>query len=157
MQLTTLTLLSLSAALSLAAPGSRDLPTDPPLPADFGLAIPVEPLDTAPTTNSTSHHALRPRQGYGPRLKRVRYCQHANGAGNCLNQDINAQTCYNFASWWNDRISSIYVNPGTQCWLFSDRNCHGKDVTVLHPGIGNMKLVGMNDAASSIKCAWYFA
>ncbi|KKY21390.1 putative beta gamma crystallin [Diplodia seriata] len=122
MKLTTTTLLTLTTAtLTLAFPQSLgDQPTSPDTPSAFGPAYPVPDLGNTTSTPNTTSPSLTPRYFNLP-PPRVRYCQHANGGGACRNQDVTGWTCYNFEAWWNDRVSSFYLNPGYSCWLHSDK------------------------------------
>ncbi|KAL1640980.1 hypothetical protein SLS58_006420 [Diplodia intermedia] len=147
MKITNTILLPLTtAALTLAAPQSLGT-TSPDTPSAFGPAYPVPDLGNTTTTPS-----LTPRYFNSP-PPRVRYCQHANGGGGCRNQEVSGWQCYNFEAWWNDRVSSFYVNPGYSCWLHSDKGCKGRNVSFRAPGLLDLgRGSGLNDQASSFKC-----
>lgn len=82
----------------------------------------------------------------------MRYCQHANAKGECRNIEFPDMKCVNLEQRWDNRISSAYVNGDWWCEWHLERNCKGRRTTMRHPGIGNFKSVGMNDAVSSFKC-----
>ncbi|OJD30223.1 beta gamma crystallin protein [Diplodia corticola] len=157
MKLTTAIFLTLNAAaLTLAAPQSLgDTPTSPDTPSEFGPAYPVPDLGTdSPVAPSAAAAAADiSARGWAPLPPKIRYCQHANGGGACKNQDIQQWSCYNFESYWNDRVSSIYVNPGWLCWLHADKNCNGRYAQFRAPGILDLgRGSGLNDQGSSFKC-----
>ncbi|KKY16463.1 putative beta gamma crystallin [Diplodia seriata] len=148
MQLTNILLLTLSAvALSLAAPqpvGDRPPSLSPvAIPSESALAHPVQggPDESANLEARSS------------RPVRIRYCQHANGAGACENWDVDLKRCYNFMGWWDNRVSSVYVNPGYKCWLYDGKGCEGlRKEEVKMPGILDLKKKFLNDKASSVYC-----
>ncbi|KAL1649919.1 hypothetical protein SLS58_001295 [Diplodia intermedia] len=155
MQLTNTLLLTLSAvALSLAAPqsiGDRPPSLSPfAIPSEPALAHPIQGGPDEPTNHDTSALALEARSS---RPVRIRYCQHANGAGACENWDVDLKRCYNFLGWWDNRVSSVYVNPGYKCWLYDGKGCEGlRKEEVKMPGITDLKRVFLNDKASSVYC-----
>ncbi|OJD32049.1 beta gamma crystallin protein [Diplodia corticola] len=133
MQLTNTLLLTLSAATF-----------------SLGLAVPQPGVAAA---SSEAGPVLDARFSYPYVKHRVRYCEHANGGGACQNQDLEAKRCYNFPGWWDNRISSVYVNPGYKCYLYDGVACQGlRKEEVKMPGITDLKSRFLNDRASSIYC-----
>lgn len=156
MQLNNTIFLILSAAiLALAAPQFvGNMPTTSPLTTTSGLgpAYPVEGVSNIlPSLASNGTNINLEARGYPAR--RVRYCQHLNGRGACLNQDLDNKRCYNFLGWWDNQVSSIYINPGLKCSIYAKKTCKGRKVEFKAPGITDLQSVGINDQASSIYCS----
>ncbi|KAB2572951.1 hypothetical protein DBV05_g8394 [Lasiodiplodia theobromae] len=170
MQLTNTLLLTLSAVtLTIAAPqlgATPELGVAKDFPAtdlDFlDFAIPDSPAaaaiitpttTTTPSTNATATK-LAPRQNGTVAPKRMRYCQHDNGRGECRNIEFPDMKCVNLDRAWDNRISSAYINAPWWCRWHPEKNCKGRRVDMRFPGIFNFKTVGMNDQASSFFC-WH--
>lgn len=148
MQLQALLIGTLSA-LALAAPATID-PFSLPSDNSTGQAILIPHA-----TNTTSNSTLEERGKKIVIWHRMRYCEHANGKGRCVNQDFNDLECYGFQLFWNNRISSAYVNPGSLCEIYDSYGCKGREgVGLLMPGLMDFKTKGFSDKASSVMCQY---
>ncbi|OJD32833.1 beta and gamma crystallin [Diplodia corticola] len=142
--LTTLATILLAATTSTALPSSTGgaIPTD----------IETTTLNTTtdPFTDPPAHPLTKRQYAY----KKVRYCEHANGGGRCVEQAFRHGLCYNLDAWWNDRVSSVYVvERNWRCRLHLDRDCRGgsRDVGP-NWSVADLRTIGWNDRMSSIDC-----
>ncbi|KAG0009138.1 hypothetical protein BGZ82_004192 [Podila clonocystis] len=80
-------------------------------------------------------------------------CNAANFGGYCFQFQGNINTCYS-AGDLNDSISSVRVDPGYACSIYSDSGCKGKRLTVTSD-INNLQNHNFNDVVSSMNCRLY--
>ncbi|KAG0235860.1 hypothetical protein BGW41_000652, partial [Actinomortierella wolfii] len=82
----------------------------------------------------------------------ITYCNHSNFSGNCLTWLGDLNRCYNVASEYNDKISSVKPGePGITCRLYRDINCQVPGPLITGPAY-NLEEQNFNDAASSFYC-----
>ncbi|KAF4533945.1 Beta/gamma crystallin [Lasiodiplodia theobromae] len=155
MQLTTLISATLVACSGFAAAAPNAIPT-----TDLVMPTAVSELPTTDYQGISSEvgqeetHEVEKRGGGSNWVRHVKFCEHNNGGGVCNVKDFKPSTgCYNLWGWLNDKVSSIYLAPGTMCILYADTNCKGHWLKAFDPGYKNLKLSGeMNDRISSMTC-----
>ncbi|GME29276.1 beta gamma crystallin protein [Neofusicoccum parvum] len=128
----------------------------------LGLSTTAAPAETAgliPVADLSNSTAIESRGlvERSPVFYSVSFCQHANRGGKCSQFQVKASQCYNFNSWWNDRVSSIFTTNKAYCAIYLNTNCHGDGLSFHSPGINDLKSRGadggkFNDQASSLKC-----
>lgn len=141
MQLTTLISATLVACSGFAAAAPNAIPTT-------DLVFPTAASEVGQETHEVE------KRGGSNWVRHVKFCEHNNGGGVCNVKDFKPSTgCYNLWGWLNDKVSSIYLAPGTMCILYADTNCKGHWLKAFDPGYKNLKLSGeMNDRISSMTC-----
>ncbi|OJD34761.1 beta gamma crystallin protein [Diplodia corticola] len=155
MQLTTLISATLVACSGFAAAAPNAIPkTDLTLPTAIpALEISTEAVqDDGDVVDLDDESSIEKR---GDWVRTVRFCEHANGGGACDTKDFRPSTgCYNVYGFLNNRVSSIYLAPGTGCTVYADGNCAGNWLKVFDPGYKNLKgQSSMNDRISSMRCS----
>ncbi|EKG12454.1 Beta/gamma crystallin [Macrophomina phaseolina MS6] len=161
MQLTTLISTTLITCTGLAAAAPNAMPvkelswptTEAPVLEDYRDISSGVTQDNGDDDDADDESYLEKR-GSPSWVRRVKFCENANGGGACNVKDFRPETgCYNMWSWFNDRMSSIYLAPNTYCMLFSDSNCRGKWLKAFDPGYSNLKVQSLlNDKVSSMRC-----
>lgn len=149
MQLTTLLT---TAFLALTAHATS--PPDAPAPATIATAD-LSLLDATSELPGTLRPPLSKR--LPANFREVVYCADANRRGQCQTDRLRSSVCYNVARGWNDRISSLYPGRGTYCMAYDRADCDARrsNVMVSDPGAWDLKMLGMNDKISSLKCVQY--
>lgn len=141
MQLTTTAIILYSGLLAAAAPTAD---------ASQGL---VPGIECASSVNS-NHTGASPLVERSPNMAIITFCEHAKRRGRCLTQRINAKACYNFVPFWDNRISSIYVNEKAVCDLYANPVCRGASTWFNSQGNPDLAGSGLNDKGSSIRCRY---
>ncbi|KAK1830200.1 hypothetical protein QBC39DRAFT_331744 [Podospora conica] len=107
--------------------------------------------------NDTSEVARRAVAIDGDGRSRIIICNDSNRGGQCLNWGQKGH-CWDFRDDnlrpFNDAVSSVYPQEQGVVWvLYQDIDCKGASMTVVAPGIDNLKDYGFNDRISSF--SWY--
>ncbi|KAK0665481.1 hypothetical protein QBC41DRAFT_306115 [Cercophora samala] len=83
----------------------------------------------------------------------VKYCEHANFGGTCIEISPAVGTCHNVPSHMNDKLSSYVVDNG-HCDFYKHANCVEKLWTAKNRSHNEVTTVGHKDEVSSIKCTY---
>ncbi|KAL1638411.1 hypothetical protein SLS56_000220 [Neofusicoccum ribis] len=125
-----------------------------------GLALaapsfPTEALEApTPYTNNATAAAAEPAH-LAERAVPITatYCEHSQHTGPCATFAFSQGTCYGMPPYWNDKISSLFIEGRLDyCVAYADGGCGGQQVVVSWAGINKIADKGMNDKISSIKC-----
>ncbi|KAM7191227.1 hypothetical protein V8F20_009405 [Naviculisporaceae sp. PSN 640] len=91
----------------------------------LALALSTMAMPTADVSTKAAAADIEARQTQS----RVRFCEHPNWTGACVEYDAPWGVCQNLPTEWNDRASSVKAIYGNQ-WLFciwyEHGNCQGR-------------------------------
>ncbi|KAL8665201.1 MAG: hypothetical protein Q9202_002423 [Teloschistes flavicans] len=80
-------------------------------------------------------------------------CIDINFGGSCRNLDTTRQACYDFINGFDNSISSLGPDPGTNCEIWDGLGCRGDTISgIVYPGISDLRDYNFNDRTSSYLC-----